>query len=395
MPLEYVPLWTLADAVEYLIDSANATNIAEERRKARRAVLDAYREFPQRDTWAYFSRQGMITTQASQSDGTLAYDHTGGAEERLVTLTGATVPSNGAWFTLVIDGVHYPIETVVSSTTFTLPEFANPGADVASGTSYSMYRSIYPVPIDYRVGGDPVEFDGLMNSPVYVSPAEIVEYMRWNASPLNWAQAYTIRGGGQQYSGMVFEFAPPPSDARTLQFNYWADPRPIGLFGADIEYSTGTITIASGTTVTGSGTAFSSRMIGSVIRFTSSASVLPTGAAGAYGNDNPYLEQRVITDVASATSLTIDQALENSYSAKKYTIGDPLDLDYHVMLEAFQAFCVWKFAEGIKSDQKIVEAKEAAWRRAFMRARGADHRMPDRLPSTVPVPWHAGARDSA
>jgi hypothetical protein len=393
MPLEYVPLWTFSDAVEHLIDSANATSVPEERRKARRAVLDAYREFPQKDKWAYYSRPGLVTMQASQSDGTLSFDFTGGAEERLVTLSGATVPANGSWFTLVLDGVHYPIETVVSSTTFTLPEFANPGADVAAATEYSMYRSIYPVPVDFRVGDDPVQFDGMFTAPVYVSPADIVQLMRHNSTPMNWSQAYTIRGGGQQYSGLVFEFAPPPSAAATLQFNYWADPRPIGLIGTEVEYSTGTVSV-SGTTVTGVTTAWTSRMIGSVIRFTASTTALPTGAAGAYGNDNPYTEQRVITDVASATSLTIDQALTGTYPAVKYTIGDPLDLDYHVMLEAFQALCEWKFASGIRCPQEIVDAKEAAWRRSFGRARAQDFRKPESSQTPVPVPWHAGARST-
>lgn len=386
MAFEFVPLWTLADAVEHLIDGVNATGIPEDRRKARRAVLDAYREFPNRDSWAYFTRTGQVRTQANQSDGTLSYDHTGGAEERLVTLTGATVPDYGAWFTVVIDDVHYPIETVVSSTTFTLPEFSNPGADVASGTEYSMYRSIYPVPVDWRVGSAPTAISDWM-SPIYISPAELMEVRRLNGTPQGWQQWYTIRGGGQQYSGFVFEFQPPPNAERTFDFVYQADPRPIGLIGTAVEYSTGTVAV-SGTTVTGTTTAWTNRLIGSVIRFTASTTAVPTGAAGAYGNDNPYTEQRVVTDVASTTSLTIDQALEGTYSGVKHSIGDPLDIDYHVMLDAFLAMCAWKFAQGISKDQEFINEKEAAWKRAFGRARAADDRRPETVES-VPTPIYA------
>lgn len=375
MPLEYVPLMTLQDCVEHLIDSANATGLPEERRKARRAVMDAYRQFPQLAEWTYFYKQGIVTTQASQEDGTCSYDNTGGAEERLVTLSGATVPTNGEWFTIVIDDVHYPVETVVDSTTFTLPEFSNPGADVAAGTSYLMYRNIYPVPVDFRAGGELLEFEGQGNAPVFVTPEELLSSLEYDNTPQSWLRYYSIRGGGQHYSGLVFEFSPPPSAAMTLTFSYSADPRPIGMIGTVAEYSTGTVAV-SGTTVTGTTTVWTNRLIGSIIRFTASTTALPTGPAGAYGNDNPYTEQRVITDVASATSLTIDAALTGTYSGVKHTIGDPLDLDYHVMLDAFLAMCEWKFANIIKEDRRSIEAKEGNWRRMFARAMAADNRLP-------------------
>lgn len=389
MALEYVPLWTLADAVEYLIDGANATGIAEERRKARRAVLDAYREFPQKDEWAYFTRPGQLRTQASYSTGTIEYDHTGGAEERLVTISGGTAPDNVEWFTLRIAGVDYQVERAISSTTFTLTEFSNPGEDVAAGTSYSLYRAQYPVPIDWRRGGNPIELNG-WGAPCYVTPEQFMETRRFNNTPQGWQQYYTIRGSDQQYSGFVFEFNPPPSEARTWDFMYQADPRPIGLIGTAVEYSTGTVSV-SGTTVTGLGTAFTSRMVGCVIRFTAGSAV-PTGTGGKYSSDgtgdNPYAEQRIVTDVASGTSLTIDQELTGSYSAKPYTIGDPLALDYHVMLDAFLALCEWKFARIIAKDQKFINEKEAAWRREFGRARAADNRTPT-MTQAVPTPIYA------
>lgn len=389
MAFEYVPLLTLADVVEYLLDSANSTGDSpEDRRKARRCVLDAYREFPQRDEWLFFTRAGQVRTQANQTDGTLSFDYTGGAEERLVTLSGATAPSDVEWFILKVDDVEYQVERAVSSTTFTLAEFSNPGADIAAGTSYELFRTIYPVPVDWRTGSAPIELGG-WEAPFYVSPAQLLETRRFNGTPQGWQQFYSIRGGGQQYSGMVFEFSPPPSTARTWDFTYQADPRPIGLIGTALEYSTGTVAV-SGTTVTGTGTAWTSRMLGCVIRFTTSTTVVPTGTGGKYGsaNDNPYSEQRVVTDVASATSLSIDQAMDGTYSGVKHSIGDPLDLDYHVMLDAFLAMCAWKFAQIVTKEQEFINAKEAAWKRAFSRARAADYRGPEHTES-VPTPIYA------
>lgn len=386
MALEYVPLLTLADAVEHLVDGVNATGLPEERRKARRAVLEAYREFPNRDEWAYYTRTGQVRTQSNQTDGTCSYDHTGGTEKRLVTLSGATVPDDGAWFTLKVGDVEYPVEAVISSTTFTLPEFSNPGEDIAAGTSYELFRAIYPVPVDWRTGSAPVSLSNWLD-PVYVPPDQLLEARQANNTPQGWQQWYTIRGGGQQYSGFVFEFQPPPNAARTFDFVYQADPRPVGLIGTGVEYSAGTVAV-SGTTVTGTTTAWTSRMIGCVIRFTASTTAVPTGTGGAYGNDNPYTEQRVITDVASATSLAIDQALTGTYSGVKHSIGDPLDLDYHVMADAFLAMCAWKFAQGISKDTKFINEKEAAWKRSFGRARAADYRVP-RATEPVPTPIYA------
>ena len=385
MAFEYVPLWTFADAVEYLIDSANATRTAEERRRARRCVLDCYREFPQRDDWLYFKRKGTVRTQANQTDGTISYDHTGGAYERLVTLSGATVPTDGEWFTLRIGLVEYEVERVIDTTRFTLTEFSNPGSDLSAGTSYILYRTIYPVPIDWRKGSSPVGIADYL-TPTFVTPEVLMETKRLNMAAQGWQRWYTIRGGGQQYSGFVFDFHPPPNTQHDWQYYYQADPRPIGLIGAGVEYTTGTVSV-SGTTVTGSGTTWSSRMIGSLIRFSASATA-PTGSAGVYGSDNPYAEQRVISDVSTTTSLTIDAALTGTYSSVGYSIGDPLDLDYHVMLEAFLAMCAWKFAIMEKYDSEISDVKEADYLRAFKRARASDSRMPERQ-DPIPTPLYA------
>ena len=84
----------------------------------------------------------------------------------------------------------------------------------------------------------------------------------------------------------------------------------------------------------------------------------------------------------------IDQALTGTYSGVKYTIGDPLDLDYHVMIDAFLEMCAWKFAVIQKYDQKLIQAKEADWIRTFRRARASDAREPDRQQS-LPTPIYA------
>src|SRR5690606_35057363 len=255
-------LWTFQDAIEHLIDTSRGTGGGtDERRIARRAVLAAYREFPLRDDWGYCKRRGQFITEASQSTGTIAYDHSGGDHERMLTLSGATWPDNARYGAVIIDNDHYLIEDRKSSTVATLRYDSNPGSDVASGTSYVYYRNVYPVPTDFRIGSQPLEFDQSGRPLSYVSPEDFLQLLSVNDSPQSWINAYTIRGVTDDYNTMAFELTPPPSDAMTFTYLYQADPRPLQMFGSSAEYSTGTISV-SGTTVTGTGTTWEERMEG-------------------------------------------------------------------------------------------------------------------------------------
>lgn len=396
MALEYVQLWTLADMVEWLLDVSGANGTAEERRKARRVVIDAYREFPQRDEWTYFKRPFNFTTEPSQSDGTIAFDLTGGTHERQVTLSGATWPENARFGDLIIDKAHYPIEDRKSDTVVTLPEGNAPTADIAAGASYTYYRSKYPAPIDYRKGSELICFDDSGRTLEYLAPADLQAFKAALPGPQSWQFKYTIRPSAEFYSGLAFEVSPPPSGEKTYSGTYCADPRPIGTFGTGVEYSTGTVSV-SGTEVTGTSTVWSTRMIGCLMRFTTSTTLVPTGLGGSRptssgtATDNPYLEQRVVNDVPGATAITLDQSMTGAYSGVKYSIGDPLDLDYHCMLDALKALCEWRWVTAIKSDRVTIRDREDAWRREFARARGADDRIPDER-SRYYLPWHPRLR---
>lgn len=374
-------LWTFADAVEHVLDTASASGAAQQRRKARRAVLNAYRRFPLEDDWTYFLRRGQFTTEASQTAGTIAYEHTGGTYERQLTLSSATWPTNARYGMVEIADVPYFIEDRKSTTVVTLRIDSNPGADVDAGTAYTYWRNVYPVPLDFRAIKELRDLSNTGRPVSYANADELLDLQSANGSPQSWQDAFTLRSAGDDYDSLSFELQPPPSEAVTFAYLYWADARPLQLFAASEEYSTGTVSV-SGTTVTGSGTTWAERMEGCVIRFPASGtSTVPTGVSGGRTssgneNDNPYAEYRVVQSVASTTSLTIDQSLTGTYSGVKYTIGDPLDLDYKVMLDAFLALCEWEFAVITKQDRKVQMSLEDAWRMEFGRARGRDQRMP-------------------
>ena len=324
-------LYTFQDAVDHLTDAFGVTSVSgSTERRLLRAVMDAYRDIPLAHNWNYFRRRGQIRTVASQSTGTIAYDHTGGSSERLITLSGATFPTDARNYRIIISDVHYDIEEYKSSTTVTLTETSNPGADVAAATTYTLYRSQYPMPPNYQRGTRLVDLAN-SNFPQYKDAEQGLMYLSAQDTPIDNPRLYTIGNGGNDYSGMVVEFFPPPSSARTYDFQYIATPRPIKTYGTDAQYTTGTISV-SGTTVTGSGTTFASRMIGCVMRFTTSTTTAPSGRVGSADTWLPFDEQAIVTAVGSATSITIDRTLSGTYSGCKYSIGDPLDVEPQVML---------------------------------------------------------------
>jgi hypothetical protein len=322
-------LRTFSDLVVQILDSrALDSGTGLHVRRAMRACMDAYREMAGLHAWNYLKRQTQIATAASQSTGTIVYDHTGGTFERQVTLTGATWPDDARFYKLFIAGNHYAVSEKISSTVITLSARSNPGADVAS-TTYELARSVYLLPYDFtRLGGDPVHLQSLGYSPEYMGHGELLEYQNF-MTPTGRPLKYTIRNSDEEYGGMVLDFAPCPNLSQIYDISYSVQPRPIRPFGISPEYKTGTITV-SGTEVTGVGTTFSQRMVGSVIRFTTEASA-PSGDIGNDDSYFPYEEQGIVVSVESATVLNIDSALTGTYTAKPFTIGDPLDIETHSM----------------------------------------------------------------
>ena len=327
-----IALFTFEDAVDQVLDAFKLQRTDWMLRQARRAVLDAYRDLPQRHKWPYFERRYQFATVAPQTTGTVAYDHTGGTYERELTLTGATWPANAWEYGLVIGTEQYAIEDYKSSTVVTLAQHQNPGTDVAALTAYTLYKAFYPLPGDFRRGSHILQLSGASIDPYYTSYQDVLNAM-WSFTTPGQPLRYTVVNDGSYYGVNGILFGPAPSTAQTFTATYAAKPRP--LFYEN--YHAGTVGISS-TTVTGVDTAFDSKMVGSIIRFPDSTSKeeLPTGPAGSTsGAYNPYVAERTITAVASTTSLTIDATVSETVTASAYTLSDPVDLEPFAMRTAF------------------------------------------------------------
>jgi hypothetical protein len=365
-------IWTFRDVVDYVLDSHEIERTPLDERRARAAVLQVYRDMPAKHCWSYYYRQRLMQTVASYSTGTVVYDHTGGAHERLLTLTTGTWPSWGTYGRVIIDEVHYEVEERKSDSLLTLKSDSNPGADVAS-TTYEIYRSAYPLPTDFRKVNRLWDVDENRQLPV-VDPtqhhAALQVFYETPSTPWH----TTIRSTGQYLGDLELVFGPPPNAIKTYDLLYEVKARRLDPTN---EYTSGTVSCSASTAVTGSNTTFPTNCVGAIIRF-SGNSTPPTGLLGSVdGNDNPYVEQGVIKTRTSATAVVLEEAISSTLSGVGFTISDPVDIETGAMLTAFLKAAEAEFAE--RAGRKDWPAKREAARAELCYAMEADLRV-DNLP---------------
>lgn len=355
-------LFTVKDAIDHLMDYMGGAGKDDALRDAKRSILQAYRKIAVDHRWAYYNQHGRIAIVAPYGTGTIAYDHTGGTYERMVTLTGGTWPTWAASGTLRINSVDYEVAEYKSSTEVTLEIASNPGSDVTAGTTYVLYRDTYPLPTDliaiHELRGE--NFVGMQ----HFSPAEWLSLRRAlpaSGTPRN----FTIMGDPNLYQALALRFYPHPDAAMTIDFVYQRRPRRLSV----AEYKTGTVSVTQGAaTITGVGTAFTSDMSGAIIRISDDSANEPTSFIGR----EPFAFERVITNVTSGTALVADAEFESSLSGVKFVISDPIDVEEAVMLNLFLRGC-----EAELGTIRIMKDKPNAirlYRDELIQARGSDSR---------------------
>lgn len=353
-------LFTYQDALEHLEAHTLGGAMDAERRDFRSAVLGAYADLASRYDWLYYHTEHEIRLETQYSTGTITYDNS----TKQVTIydvddaaeTTATWPTNATEGRIKIDDVRYPIESRVSNTVIKLPDDINPGENISTTTpyvtnttkvdagasrgtkTYTWLRSSYTLPADFKDMDPPHTENSYFNQrPVSLDSIMAFErHIRASSNPPRW---YAIGPDPNLYGQMAMYVQYEPNEAEGLRFFYRRFPRPVTYSGTETNSSKGTVTGSAGSaSVTGSGTGFSSAMVGSVIRF-GDADNKPTGKRGL----NPFVEQRIIKTYSTATGITLDANLENSYSGVKYVISDPLDLR-PTMIEPFLRGCEWKLS---------------------------------------------------
>lgn len=331
-------VWTLQDQVDSLLDFLGGLPQERAVRQTLFAVRDGLRDLSNAHNWRYYYRMGRLQTNAPYTTGTIDYDHTGGTYERQVTLTSGTWPSWAQYGILRVGSQNSLVKRRISNTVLQLDEQVNPGADIASGTEYSIFRSRYPLPVDFRKL-DSTFASGNFLWGLQIPPQQLLWY-ELNGAGSGTPQYHSVFGDHNDLARSLIGFYPYPDTDAEVTFEYLRRPRALKYSGYDTAETSGTVFIPSGTTVAGTNTAFAADMVGSILRV-SSSSTKPTGEYGS----NPFVEQARIVEVTSSTLLTLeDPGFTGSYASKAYAITDPIDIS-EAMNEAFVLACQAKIAE--------------------------------------------------
>lgn len=365
--MSVIETYTFEDVIEHALDMYDIDPTPRNRRQARRALVRAYRDLPQMRSWTCFTRQSVLNTVASYSTGTVDYDHTGGTYERQVTLTSGTWPTWAAIGRLLINNVIYTVDERKSSTVLTLDENSNPGSDIAAGETYEIFRESYPLPNNFR---KLIQVMDTSNQKVIPIVDDLFQHIASNstyrAPGTPWIAA--LRNDGEAYGTTSLVFSPPPSTSRSYDIAYETKPRDFTV--GNETYTSGTITTSAGsTTVTGTGTSWSAGLHqGAILRVSSSSQRLPTSLVGVRQDNllNPYVAQRTIVKVNSATSITVDASIDTTYTGVMYTISDPIDLETTSMMTAFFRLVELELARLLT--RQDVPQREQSW---LMALRGA------------------------
>lgn len=361
-------VFTHNDVIGHLSDWSGFTGASSQDmlRKIKRSIDNAYRTLTHLKDWSIYAYRCRLNTNAMYNTGTIAYTHS----TRTVTLTGGTLPSYTNLCTLRVGPVDYLIvngSANIGAGTFKLSVNSNPGADLAAGTAYTLYQDMYAQPVNLRAMGT-LKDCNRSRFLAYVTPNDMIASRQIYQTP-TLPFRYTIRGDESYLGSCGIQLYPPPDQAYQYDYMGYRYPRP---FTTPIPYTTGTVT-TSGTTVTGTGTAWTAAMLGTIIRF----STTTTAPTGMYGS-NPYYLQRRVTAINSATSLTIDLALDTDQTGVAYEISDPIDMDAGAMYTAFLRLCEYELGQLLNRDD--VDRLAQQYTAAMMIARDGDNRSFDNKP---------------
>lgn len=360
-------LQQLSESFTYKVNSGDRIT-----RLASRAVYSAYADISSKNSWNYLRRRTQINTQASYSTGSIQYT----SSTRTLALSGGTFPANAVSCEVLINRNVYAVEKRVDGTTLILQSGRAPVQDIAAGTSYAVVQTTYILPNDF------VELRGITEieriwQVMYLSPEEMLRQTQWWYTPSQ-SWYFTILGSGGA-GRMYIQFAPPPSEARTLDLIYQAKPRPRVLSAM---YSTGQVSgSAGGTTITVTGGTLPSTLASGCV-FRCHPTAVPTGMSG----ENPYAEEHLVASRTSDTALELQTPLVTALSAGRYSVDDPIDLETMSMQTYFDRLCEYRLAQLQQATGDVIQTKQKEVQQAWAEARSSDARLNPAASASLPIP---------
>ena len=376
---------TYQDAVERVLAHWDRHNEGRDAYFARSAAAEALRRMASY-AWKWYSSSMRLTTTAGYSTGTVAYTHS----TYTLTLSDGTWPALAALGRVLIGTDVYSVVTRVSDTEVTLRQDENPGADLDAGTTYEWFRDQYRIPPDIIQMGEMNDLEKATGGPDLVQfydERRLAGSVTRSHEPVTYPWGYSIERDRRAH-GKAITFLPPPLTARSYVIQVRRMPRPLTVE----KYSTGTISVTNGsTTATGSGTAWSSKHVGCVLRISEDGRP-PTSVYGSRRMNSeldmmhaPAAVTRVVTAVANATSLTLDADPETTLAGKAYVLSDPIDIDWPVCGTYWDRMVEYLFARNqMGIEGSLLASYGQQMRMAFLEAVDLD-KVTDPLPNGLPL----------
>jgi hypothetical protein len=383
-------LWTYQDLVEHVLDMFDSPRSGRPLRMAKRACQEAMRELTHACQWSYFDTVHKFRTAANLTTGTVAYDHTGGAYENLLTLTDSTFPTNARLYTVILSDTHYPIARYIDSTNVLLDPDQNPGEDIAAGASYTLYRGSYPMPMDFVELGRLYDRDNNKEIHLVGADRHLADMVYYYDTPDTPFRA-TLRNDGEYLDALSLVFAPPASSEINYEFYYQRRPKTLVVE----KLNTGTLTVsADSTTVTVVAGTITLDCIGSIVRFGTAASE-PTSILGGIDDTtvSPTHTASITAVSSSLDEFTIDEAYTADLTTVKYTVSDPLDIDHGAMLTAVQRLAEAAYTRTTKRDPRERREREELALYALRDARERDNKVRNLGPRYPYDPWDGDITD--
>lgn len=361
-------LITYRDAIEHLVTYEDALSEEAQQVRARSAIQEAYREVGMETTWRYFQQHHRISTSDQYTTGTVTYD----SDTKVVTGSSTSFPTWARYGSIIFSGdsVIYRVATRNSATSLTLETNFAPTADKSSGT-YTLYRSIYPLPGDfYRLEE---VFDEATWKTTYLEPSDWLELHRHiprGGRPWYW----TLMGDADMFGSMAICFYGRCDTGQSMDFIYSRMPRRLKYDGYAYYSSQGNATLtaaAQGDTVaTVDNVSLETDVVNAVLRTAMTGATKPPGGMSAMER---YAEQKVISVRDSASQVTVSSAFEFGYASTHFTISDPVDLPAY-LLDPFFRGCEYYMA--LLQQKKDRREAYDAYQMAIRRARGKDIQVP-------------------
>lgn len=325
--------YTFQDAIDRTEDFVTSGGGNGQNRILKQSVLEAYDELCQAKDWQYFNRLYRVQVYAAVT-GTCSYT----SSNRTFTIDSGTWPTWAtAGATIRINSINHLIRERTSGTNLLADENQCPQDDIASGESFEILRNYYRLPVDFMAMSEPLDENEFCIAN-YVSPqvwAWAQRYESQQSSPWQW----TIMPDPFENGRMAIAVTPGYDTDRTIEFIMKRRPRPLIYDGKATFCRAGTVSCTTAT-ITGSSTTFESNMAGCVMRIArASATTNPDGQGG----NNPFERQAYISQDVSITDTSCGVEADWSFSGRKYTISDPLDLS-PAMMTAFFRGCELKVA---------------------------------------------------